>query len=83
MLHNFYYPLHCKLPQFAMSIRIAWHTIQQMIKLLSCLGVTPINSLGALSVLLFVSENSLRNEAVLAAKQDSFIVLTKKYLCDH
>ena len=53
-----------------------------MIKLLSWLGITPINSLGVLSVLLFLSGIVLPNEAVLAAKQDLFIVLAEKDLCN-
>ena len=45
-----------------------------MKNILSWLGITPINTLGVLPILLFVSE---------IVKQDRLIVLELKNLCDH
>ena len=55
ILHNFDHPLHCKLPQFAKPIRITLHTTQQNDKALAWLGITLINSLSGLPILLLVS----------------------------
>ena len=54
--------------------------INKMIKLLSWLGITSTNSIGVLPLLQLVS--GIPNDAVLVVKQDRFIALAKKIVCD-
>ena len=61
-----------------MPIRITRHTAQQNNKAFVLTRHNTYQFSWCLTCLL----NSLPNEAILAIKQDCFIVLAKKYLCD-
>ena len=81
-LHKVNHPLHWKLPQFAKPIRITWHTTQQKDKAFVLATYNTYQFSQCFTYSTTGLWNSLPNEAVLAVKQDRFIVLAKKSLCD-
>ena len=77
ILNNVDYPLHCKLHQFAKPIRITWHTAQQNDKTFVLARYNTYQFSRCFTYSITRLWYSLPNEAVLAVKQDRFIVLDK------
>ena len=86
MLHkillNVHHSLHCKHPQFTMPFRITRHTAQQNDKAFVLARYNTYQFSRCFTYSTIHLWNSLPNEAVLAIKQDNFIVLAIKIICD-
>ena len=79
ILHKVDHPLHCKLPQFAKPIRITRHTTQQNDKAFVLAKYNTNQFSRCFTYSTTRLWNSLPNEAVLAVKQDRFIVSAENF----
>ena len=82
ILHNVDHPLQCKLPQFTKPIRITQHATQKNDKTFVLAGYNTYQFSRCFTYYTTRLWNILPNEAALTEKQDCFIVLAKKFLCD-